>query len=559
MLGGSGCGKTLLLRTIAGRPLDPSQFDATGTVTLNHGQFYRSGEWHRRIGFVQRNDELYPKLTVKETILYAARLKMKVNANEAAATVHRQRVEEVMRLWKLDDLADAYIEDIDNEMMSVGNRKRVAIAIHTVHRPDVLFLDEPSVGLDPRREEALIEDLKCFAATTGTIVILTINPIRVDVYDHFAKVMLLCHGQTVFYGTLQDALWYFQTICRFPFVKYQNYSDYLLNIVTLKLENTRDFHGDLDRLRERLRGKWEMYRHLFFREPRTYPQPVPNETVPSWPNKFCQELCYLISREFIGQMRDYPPIVFNILQRFLVFTLLSFIYFQIDNYPVQYGLRMRFGLLIFITVNQASLILAFMVPSMGYIRPIIVRERLAFTYRVSSIYLAKIISELPLNLLTTIGYGFILYYVTGLRSGFNHVLIFMAILSLEVYAVMGLGFLVSCSARTRQIRDILSILVFLTIFMFGGNQIQNRLETSWIIRWFQFLSPIFYAYLALLLNELDGNRIQGIPGEDFLIEYRAKAFSIWACAGILFGLGTFYFICGYFALWMTTRSRRFIF
>ena len=550
-MGGSGCGKTLLLRTLAGRPLNSKQFIPSGTVTINNGLFYRSGEWHRKIGFVQRNDELYPKLTVRETILYAVRLKVKLHPTD--------RVDDILKLWKIDHLANVFIEDIDNEMLSVGNRKRVAIAVHTVHYPNVLFLDEPTVGFDPRREEALIEDLKLFAQSTNSIVILTINPIRVNIYDHFSKLMLLCHGQTVFYGTLKDALWYFQNICKFPFVKHQNYSDYLLNIVTLKIGDTRDLHADLDRLRERLRAKWAVYRHLFFTEPRTYLQPIPNESVHDWPNTLAAELGYLVRRELIEQLRGFPPIVFNILQRFLVFTLLSFIYFQIDTYPVRYGLRMRFSLLIFITVNQASLILAMMVPSIGYIRPIIVRERLAFTYRISSVYLAKIISELPLNIITTIGYGFIIYYVTGLRSGFNHFVVFMAILLLEVYAVMGLGFLVSCCAKTRQVRDVLSIAVFLIIFMFGGNQLQNRLETSWIIRWFQFLSPVFYAYLALLRNELGGNVIQGVAGDTFLIEYRARIFSIWTCAGILFGLGTVYFICGYFALKATTRSHRFIF
>lgn len=545
----------MLLRTLAGRPLDPHHFTATGTVSLNHGLFFRSGEWHRKIGFVQRNDQLYPKLTVRETILYAARLKVKAKDEK----IWKDRTDKLVKIWKIDHLADIYIEDIDNEMLSVGNRKRVALAIHTVHSPNVLFIDEPTVGLDPRREEALIEDLKSFAQETGTIVILTISPVRVSVYYNFSRLMILCHGQTVFSGTLNDALWYFQSICKIPFVKYQNFSDYLLNIVTLKLDETGNFHGDLDRLRARLRAKWDTYKHLFFREPRTYPQPIANESVHDWPNPFLKELKYLIKREFLGQMRDHPPIIFNVLQRFVVFTLLSFIYFQIDSYPIIYGLRMRFGLLIFITVNQASLILALMVPSIGYIRPIIVRERLAFNYRMSTIYLAKLISELPLNFLTTIGYGFIIYYVTGLRSGFNHFLVFMAILLLEVYAVMGLGFLISCCAKTRKVRDILSILVFLTIFMFGGNQIQNRLETSWIIRWFQFLSPVFYAYLALLRNELEGNVIQGIPGDVFLTEYRAKIFSIWACAGILFGLGSIFFIFGFFALKRTTRSRRFIF
>lgn len=545
----------MLLRTLAGRPLDPKQFVATGIVSLNHGQFYRSGEWHRKIGFVQRNDELYPRLTVREAVLYAAKLKMESSSEKSC----KERTEEVLRIWKINHLSNVFIEDIDNEMMSVGNKKRVAIAVHTVHSPEVLFLDEPTVGLDPRREEALIEDLKSFARDSGTIVILTINPIRVTIYDYFARIMILCHGQTVYFGTLKDALWYFQSICKFPFVKYQNFSDYLLNIVTLKLEDTCDFHSDLDRLRTRLRRKWDVYRHLFFNEPRSYLQPIPNESVHDWPNNAFRELKYLISREFVGQLRDHPPIILNILQRFLVFTILSFIYFQIQTYPIQYGLRIRFGLLIFITVNQASLVLAMIVPSIGYIRPIIVRERLAYTYRVSTIYLAKLISELPLNLFTTIGYGFIVYYVTGLRSGFNHFLVFIGILLMEVYAVMGLGFLVSCSAKTRQVRDLLSILVFLVIFMFGGNQIQNRLETSWIIKWFQYLSPVFYAYVALLNNELGGNVIQGTPGDAILNEYRADIFSIWACAGILFGLGTLYFVLGYFALKTTTKSRRFIF
>lgn len=556
------------MRIIAGRPLDHTQFEITGMITLNEGKYHRSGEWHRKIAFIQRNDKLYPRLTVRESVLFAARLKINLplEERENAEVIIERRVKRILQLWRLEHLADKFIKDIENEMLSVGNRKRVAIAIHTVHDPDVLILDEPTTGLDPRQEESLIEDINHYVREHGCIVIVTINPISVNLFEFFTKIMILCHGQTVFYGTLDNALWYFQRICGYSFKRYQNYSDYLINIVTVKLgsysEGGRDLHDALDRLRAELRDKWVVYRHLFVRQLRTsrvIPQSIPNESVPDWPNTWKQELSYLIRREAIGQVRDYPPIIYNILQRFLVFTLLSFIYFQIDNYPIRYGIRIRFSLLIFIPLNQASLILAVLVPSIGYMRSIIERERLAFTYRLSSIYLAKVISEIPVNFITTLGISFIIYYITGLRSGFTHFLIFTATLILEVYAMMGLGFFISSTAKTRQIRDILSIIVFLTIIMFGGNQIQNRLEITWILRWLQFLSPIFYAYLALIQNEFgNNNNLQGFDGSAYLREFRATIFSIGTCLAILFGLGTIYFFCGYFALKLTTKTRRFI-
>lgn len=554
ILGGSGCGKTLLLRCLAGRPFDEGQFRATGRVSLNWGLFYRSGGWHRKIGFVQRTDELYPKLTVRETVLFAGRLK---SGRDDFG------VDGWLAVWGLERVAGRLVEEIESEMMSIGNRKRVAIAIHTVHRPDVLFLDEPTLGLDPRREEQLIRDIHGFAQRFGVAVVMTINPSRSAVFRYFSRCMVLCHGQTVFFGTLSQALEYFERTTGRPNRAHQSPSEYLTSLVTLEDSGAslEEQHQLLDELRSQLAGNWSRWRHLFIRSETVswWPRQIPNAKTHTWPNSWWKEVKILLRREFIELSRDYPPIIYNILQRLLVFTLLSFLYFQVGNYPLPYAFRVRFGLLIFLPVNQATLVLALIVPSIAYVRPMIVRERLSLTYRTSSIYCARVLSEFPVNFASTIVYAFIIYYVCGLRPGFTHFLIFLGTLLLEVYCVLGLGFAVSCLATNRRLRDLLTMLIFLTMFMFGGYQIQNRLNVTWILLWMQYLSPIFYTYVAFIRNEFEGQVIEGARGTDVLIEYRGMPISIWAAMGALLGLGTCYFMVGYVALRRTTRLKRFIF
>jgi ATP-binding cassette subfamily G (WHITE) protein 2 len=552
-MGGSGCGKTLMLRALAGRPLDPRHFKATGKISLNDGTYYRSAVWHRRIGFVQRSDELYPKLTVRETVRFAGQLK--------AGPGHFDE-DEMLRKWGLERIADTLVDQTDNEIFSIGNRKRVAIAVHTVHGPDVLFLDEPSAGLDPRREEQLMADLFAYAQGHQVAIVITLNPYSSSIFRFFPKIMLLCHGQTVYFGPFQDAFWYFERALARPLRRRQSPAEYLTELITIEIDPAiEDSHAALDALREELRGKWMIWKDLFISAaPADYPSRItPSGSSPFWPNSRLGELKILLVREFIEQSRDYPPVIYNILQRVLVFTLLSFLYFQVGSYPIRYAFRVRFGLLIFLPVNQATLVLALIVPSMAYIRPMIIRERLALTYRCSSMYAARVLSEFPVNFITTIMYAFIIYYVTGLRPGFGHFCVFLGTLLLEVFCVLGLGFAVSCAATNRRLRDLLTMIVFLTMFMFGGYQIQNRLNVTWILLWMQYLSPIFYAYSAFIRNEFEDRVIKGGAGNGILSEYRADRISIAAAMGALGGLGSVFFVLGYVALRLNTAPKRFIF
>ena len=304
IMGGSGCGKTLLLRALAGRPLDPKHFKASGKISLNDGAFFRSSAWHRRIGFVQRSDELYPKLTVRETVRFAGLLKAGPGGFDEA---------EILEYWQLERIADRLVDQVDNEMFSIGNRKRVAIAVHTVHGPEVLFLDEPSAGLDPRREEQLMADLFAYAQSRQVAIVLTLNPYSSSIFRFFSRILLLCHGQTVFFGPIQDAFWYFERALGRALPVNQSPAEFLTQMITIEIDPAiEDSHAALDELREELRGKWLVWKDLFISPaPSDYPGWIPSSSSNhSWPNSRWSELKILLRREFIEQSRDYPPVIY---------------------------------------------------------------------------------------------------------------------------------------------------------------------------------------------------------------------------------------------------------
>jgi len=540
----------LLLRALAGRPFDANYFKVTGQVTINHGKYYRTAAWHRKVGFVQRSDELYSKLTVKENVYFAG--KLKCNAADSA-------ISGLLETWRIVQLSEVKAGEIDSEILSVGNRKRVSCAMQTVHNPDVLFLDEPTVGLDPKQAENFLKDLHKFAQTSQVIVIVSINPCRASVFGSFDAIVLLCHGQTVFYGTVDDALRHFQDCLGFPYVEHQNPSDYLIDVVSLNPQAT--CYAGLDQLRDRLVEFWRECHHFHSSSYEQYDYVIRSSTSGRWPNSWLIELQWLLKRQWRLYRRDPLPIVVIVVQRILIFTLLAFIYFQIDNYPPISSVRIRLSLFLFITANQASLILAVTVPSLSAIRSVLEKERLSLTFRASTFFFARILTDLPISIVISTATSLIVYYITGLRQDcFIRFFIFWAITQLEIYAVTGVGMFVSCLSKSRVIREFLTILIFLSMFMFGGSQVQNRLDVNWTLRWIQFLSPVYYAYVASLQNELTGNVIgELVSGDVLIVEYGLILIGIWPAMAALFGIGCGFFFLAYLSLRITTTPHRVLF
>lgn len=206
IMGGSGAGKSTLLNTLAGR-LDPSTI-LSGDVLID-GKERSANSWRSLCAYVEQDDLLYDSLTVFETLLYSAKLRL-----PSSITLKEKidRVNAVILQLGLDGCRDTRIGSPEKRGISGGERKRVSIGIEMVTNPDILFLDEPTSGLDAFNAFNAMETLKKLAKEENKIILLTIHQPRTDILDLFDKIILLSLGKQVWMGSTHDAIGHFESL-----------------------------------------------------------------------------------------------------------------------------------------------------------------------------------------------------------------------------------------------------------------------------------------------------------------------------------------------------------
>ena len=133
LIGPNGAGKTTTFNMLSGL-LSPS----SGTVTILGKSIKELQKSRQEIGFVTQEDSFYDTLTVKENLEFFAS-QFEVGGAEA-----KERIRRLLGQMRLSDKTDVL-----SSKLSGGMKKRLNIACSLVHEPKVIFLDEPTVGLDP--------------------------------------------------------------------------------------------------------------------------------------------------------------------------------------------------------------------------------------------------------------------------------------------------------------------------------------------------------------------------------------------------------------------------
>ncbi|KAF8310725.1 P-loop containing nucleoside triphosphate hydrolase protein [Clavulina sp. PMI_390] len=204
IIGGSGSGKTTLLHSIVGRLSNLPVLD--GDIGFLHAgskasDSFRARAIKDRIGFVRQHDYLLPHLTVRETLYYAAALRLPTSVDKAT---RKLIVEQTIEELGLEDAADTVVGGYFRKGISGGERRRLSIGCVLVTLPSVLCLDEPTTGLDAFTAFSLLQLLSRLAKRNNRTIILSIHQPRSDAFLLFSRIVLLAPGGRVVYSGLRS-------------------------------------------------------------------------------------------------------------------------------------------------------------------------------------------------------------------------------------------------------------------------------------------------------------------------------------------------------------------
>jgi ABC-2 type transport system ATP-binding protein len=185
-LGPNGAGKTTTMRILTG------YMPATDGRAMIAGLdiFDKPVEAKRHIGYLPETPPLYPDMTVREYLDFVARIK------GVASKERRDRVDAVMKRAHVADMADRHCAKL-----SKGYRQRVGLAQALIHNPDVLILDEPTAGLDPKQ---IIETRDLIRSLAGDHTIVLSTHILPEVSQTCQRVVIINHGRVVAVDTPEN-------------------------------------------------------------------------------------------------------------------------------------------------------------------------------------------------------------------------------------------------------------------------------------------------------------------------------------------------------------------
>ena len=178
-LGPNGAGKTTTMRVITGY-MPPTQGKV---VVAGFDVFDQPVDAKRRTGYLPETPPLYPDMTVREYLSFVAQIKG-VPKNERLT-----RVRDVMKRTWITDMAERQCGKL-----SKGYRQRVGLAQAVLHNPDVLVLDEPTAGLDPKQ---IIETRQLIKELAGTHTIVLSTHILPEVAQTCQRVVIIAKGRVV--------------------------------------------------------------------------------------------------------------------------------------------------------------------------------------------------------------------------------------------------------------------------------------------------------------------------------------------------------------------------
>ncbi|XP_016016585.2 broad substrate specificity ATP-binding cassette transporter ABCG2 isoform X2 [Rousettus aegyptiacus] len=564
ILGPTGGGKSSLLDILAARK-DPQGL--SGYVLINGAP--RPANFKCNSGYVVQDDVVMGTLTVRENLQFSAALRLPTTMKNQEKN---ERINIVIQELGLSKVADSKVGTQFIRGVSGGERKRTSIGMELIIDPSILFLDEPTTGLDSSTANAVLLLLKRMSKQ-GRTIIFSIHQPRYSIFKLFDSLTLLASGRLMFHGPAQEALGYFASTghhCE----PYNNPADFFLDVIngdsSAVLLNREDKDGEGKETEKPSKRDKPLIEKLaqfyststFFREMEVELDQLSEAQIKkksiafkeiTYATSFCHQLRWISRRSFKNLLGNPQASIAQIIVTIFLGLVIGAIFYDLKSDAM--GIQNRAGVLFFLTTNQCFSSMSsaelFVVE-----KKLFIHEYISGYYRVSSYFFGKLFSDLLfLRMLPSIIFTCITYFLLGLKAEVGAFFIMMLTLMMVAYAASSMALAIAAGQSVVSVANLLMTISFVFMMIFSGLLVNLTTIVPWL-SWLQYLSIPRYGYAALQHNEFLGqNFCPGLnvtanntcsfaicTGEEFLIKQgiNISPWGLWknhvalACMTVIF-------------------------
>ncbi|NXG60811.1 ABCG2 protein, partial [Hemiprocne comata] len=513
ILGPTGSGKSSLLDILAARK-DPHGL--SGDILINGAP--QPANFKCTSGYV--DDVVMGTLTVRENLKFSAALRLPKAVKEHEKN---ERVNQIIKELGLSKVADSKVGTQLTRGVSGGERKRTNIGMELITDPAILFLDEPTTGLDASTANAVLLLLKRMAKQ-GKTIIFSIHQPRYSIFRLFDNLTLLAAGRVLYHGPAQQAISYFQSI-GYQCEPYNNPADFFLDVingdstaVAMSKADETDTAGSTAESREYEKTLAENLAEKYSSSAYYQETKAALENIPlgnrkktkavfrqiTYANSFFHQLKWVSRRTFKNLLGNPQASIAQLCVTAFLGLVVGCIFFGLKEDST--GLQNRVGAMFFLTTNQCfssiSAIELFVVE-----KKIFIHEYISGYYRTSVYFISKLMADLiPMRTMPSIIFTCIIYFMLGkygLKPTVEAFFTMMFTLMMVSYTATSMALAIAAGQSVVAVANLLMTITFVFMIIFSGLLVNLTSIMSWL-SWIKYFSIPRYGMTALQINELSG-------------------------------------------------------
>ncbi|XP_021746264.1 ABC transporter G family member 32-like isoform X1 [Chenopodium quinoa] len=496
LVGVSGAGKTTLMDVLSGRKTGGT---IKGSIYID-GYPKKQETFARISGYCEQDDNHSPCLTVRESLLFSAWLRLPLHADQIT---QRRFVDEVMELVELTSLSGALVGIPGVDGLSTEQRKRLTIAVELVANPSIVFMDEPTSGLDARAAAIVMRTVRNIVDTERTIV-CTIHQPSIDIFESFDELILMKHGGKLIYaGPLgnrsRELIKYFEAVQGVPRIQPgYNPAAWILD-VSSPAEESRlgiDFAEVYQSSPLFWRNK-QMVERLSKPDLDSLELCFPTEYSRSFFSQFLaclwkQNLSYWRNPQYTA-VRFFYTIIISLMFGTMCWKFGSKRDTQQD---ISNAMGSMYAAVLFIGITNATAVQ----PVVSVERFVSYRERAARMYSPLAFAFSQVAIEFPYVFAQSVIYSGIFYYMASFEWSFLKFFCYLYFMYFTLLYFTFFGMMSIAVTPNHNAAAIVSAPFYMMWNLFSGFMIpQMRIPVWW--RWYYWANPIAWSLYGLLTSQ----------------------------------------------------------